>query len=475
MNTSVLAGIAPERVTAVFEELCRIPHGSGNTAAISRYCADFARRLGLACEQDRLNNVLIRKPASPGRETRPPVILQGHLDMVCEQAPDCRKDMAAEGLDLFIEGDWLGARGTTLGGDDGIAVAMALAVLEDRTLSHPPLEVLLTSDEETGMYGAEGLDVSRLTGRTLINLDSETEGVLTVGCAGGARAELHLPVRFSPVTSPVYTVTADGLLGGHSGTEIHKGRLNANSVMGRFLASLPTDFRLLSLSGGQKDNAIPRRAVCRLAADADPSAAAAAFAAAARTPTDPGLTLTVRAEAVAAGTLAADAGDSRRIVQLLTTLPNGVQTMSGDIEGLVQTSLNLGVLTLTSDGLTAVFSVRSSKNAEKEALLQELSRIAAQFGGTCTAHGHYPAWEYRQNSRLRDVMVRVYTAQYGRPPVVETIHAGLECGLFSDRISDLDAVSVGPDMRAVHTAGERLSLSSTARTYTYLCRVLAEL
>ena len=256
---AVLGELAPRQVFRYFEELCGIPHGSGNTKAISEYCMAFARRHGLDAEQDAYNNVLIRKPGSAGYENHPPVILQGHLDMVCEKEPECTIDFARDGLELFVEGDWIGARGTTLGGDDGIAVAMGLAILEDDTLAHPPLEVLFTTDEETGMDGAVGLDASRLKGRTLINADSEEEGVLTVGCAGGARAELRIPVTREPVSAPCYTVTVDGLIGGHSGAEIHKGRLNSNIVMGRFLQSLPEGFRLVKLVGVRAGGGGPHR------------------------------------------------------------------------------------------------------------------------------------------------------------------------------------------------------------------------
>ena len=469
---AVLDTLAPRRVFHYFEELCGIPHGSGNTKAISDFCMAFARQHGLDAEQDAYNNVLIRKPGSAGYETHPLVILQGHLDMVCEKEPERSIDFTRDGLELFLDGDWIGARGTTLGGDDGIAVAMGLAILEDDTLAHPPLEVLFTTDEETGMDGAVGLDASRLKGRTLINADSEEEGVLTVGCAGGARAELRIPVTREPVDAPCYTVTVDGLIGGHSGAEIHKGRLNANIVMGRFLQSLPEGFRLVTLAGGLKDNAIPRQTVCVLAGD-DPTAAASAFAAAAQIPADPDLTITV-APAPAAKT-AVTAADSRRVAEFLATVKNGVQAMSRHIEGLVETSLNLGVLELEEAALRATFSVRSSVGESKTALLADLEQTAAAFGGTYSSHGHYPAWEYREVSPLRDVMVAVYEEQTGEKPVVKAIHAGLECGLFSEKLPGLDAVSFGPRMRDIHTTRERLCISSTERTYAYLCRVLERL
>ncbi len=469
---AVLDTLTPQRVFYYFEELCGIPHGSGNTKAVSDYCMAFARRHGLEAEQDAYNNVLIRKPGSAGYENHPPVILQGHLDMVCEKEPGSPIDFTRDGLELFIDGDWIGARGTTLGGDDGIAVAMGLAILEDDTLAHPPLEVLFTTDEETGMDGAVGLDASRLKGRTLINADSEEEGVLTVGCAGGARAELRIPVTREPVNAPCYTVTVDGLIGGHSGAEIHKGRLNSNIVMGRFLHSLTGEYRLVSLAGGLKDNAIPRQTVCVLAGE-DPTAAAAAFAAANRIPSDPDLTVTV--SPAPAADRALTAADSRRVAEFLTTVKNGVQAMSRHIDGLVETSLNLGVLELEETALRATFSVRSSVGASKTALLADLEQTADAFGGTYSSHGHYPAWEYREVSPLREVMVAVYEEQTGQKPVVKAIHAGLECGLFSQKLPGLDAVSFGPRMRDIHTTRERLCISSTERTYAYLCRVLEKL
>lgn len=469
---AVLSGLEPKRVFHYFEELCGIPHGSGNTKAISDYCMAFARRHGLDAEQDAYNNVLIRKPGSAGYESHPPVILQGHLDMVCEKEPERTIDFTRDGLELFVEGDWIRARGTTLGGDDGIAVAMGLAILEDDTLAHPPLEVLFTTDEETGMDGAAGLDASWLKGRTLINADSGEEGVLTVGCAGGARAELRIPVTREPVAAPCYTVTVDGLIGGHSGVEIHKGRLNSNIVMGRFLQSLPEGFRLVKLAGGLKDNVIPRQTVCVLAGE-DPSAAAAAFAAANRIPADPDLVVTVAPAPAAAS--AVTAADSRRVAEFLSGVKNGVQAMSRHIDGLVETSLNLGVLELEETALRATFSVRSSVGASKTALLADLEQTAAAFGGAYSSHGHYPAWEYREVSPLRDVMVAAYEEQMGHKPVVEAIHAGLECGLFSEKLPGLDAVSCGPQLHDCHTTRERLSISSTARTYAYLCRVLEKL
>ncbi|MBE6807216.1 MAG: aminoacyl-histidine dipeptidase [Ruminococcaceae bacterium] len=465
-----LSHLQPNRVFHYFEQLCGIPHGSGDTARISDYCVAFAKAHNLWVRQDTLGNVLIKKPATPGYEDHPTVILQGHLDMVCEKAPGCTIDFANDPLDVDVEGDWVFAHGTTLGGDDGVAVAMALAVLEADDLSHPPLEVLFTIDEETGMDGAVGLDTFDMIGRTLINVDSEEEGVLTVSCAGGAKAQITLPLAYEDNVQPAYEVTLSGLQGGHSGVEIDKGRLNANTTMGAFLKSIGC--RIVSVSGGQKDNAIPVSSVAVITCDTDPTFLAEAFATLHRVETDPQLTLSV-APTTADRVMTAES--TARVVEFLTTVPNGIQAMSADIEGLVQTSLNLGILTTDETALHATFAVRSSKNEEKSSLLSRLGFVALAFGGTCTTHGHYPAWEYRQESRLREVMCRVWQQQTGKSPTVLAIHAGLECGLFCEKLPGLDAVSIGPDMRDIHTCRERLSVSSTARVYEYLCGVLKEL
>lgn len=462
---SKLTHLQPTRVFHYFEEICGIPHGSGDTARISDYCVAFAKAHNLIYHQDALGNVIIKKSATAGYEGHPAVILQGHIDMVCEKAPDCPIDFTVDGLDVDTDGKVVFAHGTTLGGDNGIAVAMAFAILESTDLPHPPLEVLLTVDEETGMYGAEGFDPSYLEGKMLINIDSEEEGVLTVSCAGGARAELTLPLTYVPNTAPCWRVSVGGLQGGHSGIEIDKGRLNANIVMAQFLQTL--DCRLVTIDGGQKDNAIPVSCTAVIVCDTDPTESAVAFAAAHRVAGDPNLTISVTPTTAAT---AMDATTTAAVLGFLTIVPNGIQSMSADIDSLVQTSLNLGILTTEGDTLRASFAVRSSVNEEKTALLSRLAEMAP-----ATTHGHYPAWEYRRDSRLRDVMCAVWERTTGVKPTVAAIHAGLECGLFCEKIADLDAVSIGPNMWDVHTCRERLSVASTARVYAYLCDVLKEL
>ncbi len=469
----VLDHLHPARVMHYFEEISAVPRGSGDTKRISDRCVEMARALGLDCRQDEYNNVVIRKPASVGYEDHPAVILQGHLDMVCEKEPDSTHDFSRDGIRLMVDGDWITADGTTLGGDNGIAVAMAFALLEDDTAPHPPLVAIFTTDEETGMNGAIGLDTSDIDARLLINVDSEDEGVLTVGCAGGARAVMRLPLTRAAADMPCYTVTVDGLIGGHSGVEINAGRLNANRLLAEFLCSLPAGWRLVTMAGGLKENAIPRRAQCCICAPCDYSAAATAFAQERRVDTDPDLTVTVTPTAAEDGALTAD--DSRRAAAFLAALPNGVQAMSAAIDGLVETSLNLGIVTVEEGALTAICSVRSSVTAAKSDLLARLRQIAERYGGTFEDTAHYPAWEYRAESRLRDTMVAVYERQYGAAPQIEAIHAGLECGLFCEKMAGLDAVSIGPDMRDIHTTQERLSIASVARTYEYLRGILAAL
>lgn len=473
----VLSELQPRAVFHYFEELCAIPHGSGNTKAVSDWCAAFAKARGLEYHQDALNNIIIIKEAAPGYEGAEPVILQGHLDMVCEKEPGCQKDLEREGLDLTVDGDFMYAKGTTLGGDDGIAVAMALALLDSRDLPHPRLEVVLTVDEEVGMLGAAALDVSPLRGKTLINLDSEEEGVFTVSCAGGNRTECILPVKREPFPGAVLTVSVGGLTGGHSGTEIHRGRANANVLLGRALraASVRTQLRLGEAAGGSKDNAIPTESRAQIVVSDEAAARAAlgeleaALRREYRT-TDPELFL--RAEPSQWEGNPMDRTSTERAVCLLTCLPNGVQAVSGDIPGLVQTSLNLGILTTGAEELRACFSVRSSLGSQKEALKDRLTCLTQALGGRTQYSGDYPAWEYKEDSLLRDRMVQVFREQYGRAPKVEAIHAGVECGLLAGKIPGLDCVSMGPDLLEIHTPRERMSISSVQRVWAFLLEVL---
>jgi len=453
-----------------------MPHGSGNTKIVSDWLVRFAEDRGLEHYQDQLNNVIIIKEAAPGYESAQPVILQGHMDMVCEKTPDCPKDMAAEGLDLAVEGDTILARGTTLGGDDGVAVAMMLAVLDDEHMAHPRVECVFTVDEEVGMEGAEGLDVTPLKGRRLLNLDSEDEGVFTVSCAGGNLTTCTVPVERAPFDGAYLTLRVSGLLGGHSGAEIHKGRANANMILGRALyaAAKAAELRVVSVNGGLKDNAIPvlSTAVIAAADSAAVEAVCAKLDADLRSEycvTDPGIRLTVTAEGEG---LPMDKPSTDKVVTMLTCYPNGVEAMSADIEGLTQTSLNLGILVTRDEAVEASFCVRSSVESQKHMLVDRLTQLTTLLGGTVSVSGDYPGWQYRQESPLRDLLTEVFTEQYGRAPVVEAIHAGVECGLFCGKLPGLDCVSVGPDMEAIHTFRERLHIASTARLWAMVVETL---
>ena len=473
---AVLEHLEPKKVFSYFEEIAAIPHGSGNIQAISDYLVDFAVAHGLEHHRDAMNNVIIIKEATPGYEGAEPVILQGHMDMVCDLAPDCTKNMETEGLDLACTEEYIYAQGTTLGGDDGIAVAMTLAILDSDDLSHPRLEVVLTVDEEIGLLGAMGLDVSPLTAKRLISLDSETEDTIFVSCAGGNVSRLTMPLTRAPYEGTPLALSVGGLLGGHSGVEIHLGRGNAIQILGRVLAAAAreTKLRIVTVNGGARENAIPSEARAVVLAK-DPAAVTALCArmdallkAELATP-DPGVTVTVQP---AQGGLALDEETTRRVLFLLACAPNGVQVMSPDIPELVQTSLNLGTLVCGEDSLDAGFSLRSSVDTQMQMLVERLELLAAQLGGTLEVSGQYPGWPFRPDSPLRELMTQVYVEQFGREPKIKAVHAGAECGVFSGKIPGLDCLCISPDMTGLHTYHEKLYIASTQRIWNLVIETL---
>ena len=480
MEAKRLAGLEPAAVFGYFEEICAIPHGSRNTKMISDYLVGFAKEHNLAYIQDEMNNVILFAPGTCGMEDRPPVILQGHIDMVCEKEVSCTIDMATEGLDVTHDGTFVYAKGTTLGGDDGIAAAMALALLADDTIPHPPLEVVMTTEEEIGLLGATAIDLSQLKGRTLINLDSEAEGVFTVSCAGGCTACISLPVERRAVYGPCIRLTVDGLQGGHSGADIHLKRANADKIMGEFMSRIQKlmPLCLTSLSGGAKDNAIPRSCQATLVAmginlERINDIAAALQEEVRANYDEPDATVQAfDVDALGGNSLSTES--TAKVISLLCSAPNGVQKWSADIEGLVQTSLNLGIAKL-GDRFSATFSVRSSVNSEKQEVLDQLKALADMLDAAYSQDGEYPAWEYRKESHLRDTMVRIYREMFAQEPKVEAIHAGLECGLFSQKLPGLDCVSIGPQMYDIHTTRERLEIASTERVWKFLLEVLKNL
>lgn len=483
---AVLAQLEPKAVFRYFEEICGIPHGSSDTQAISDYLVAFAKKRNLYVRQDTLGNVIMKKPATRGYEDVPVVMIQGHMDMVCEKTDDKEIDFHTQGLDLVLDENVIHADRTTLGGDDGIAVAFALAILDADDIPHPALEVVITVDEEIGMLGAAGITTEDLHASYMLNLDSEDEGQLLVGCAGGMTAVCHMPVQWEncDLAHPFcMQIDVDGLLGGHSGMEIIKQRANANKVLGRALKAIRTvaDIRILSIDGGKKDNAIPRAAQAVFAVEAEAKDAVKQAVQTMQAAisheyevSDPDVTLkmTECTEAVVE-TMKRVSGDA--IIDALFLLPNGVQKMSDAMPGLVQTSLNLGILTMKQDEVQMGFSVRSSVGSEKNLLALQIRVLCERLGGMYTESGAYPAWEYKQDSKLRDVMVAVYEELYGEKPKLDVIHAGVECGLFMDKMEGLDCVSYGPQMYDIHTPNERLHVDSVQRTWEYTLEILKRL
>ena len=479
----VTSNLEPKKVFYFFEEISKIPHGSYNTKKISDYLANFAKERGLEYVQDELNNVLIYGPATAGYEDSEPVLLQGHMDMVCEKVPGCPIDMANEGIKLVVDGDWLTADGTTLGADDGMAVAMMLALLDSpEEYEHPALECIFTVDEETGLEGAEGFDASLLHGKRMINLDSEEEGVITVSCAGGITGNGTLPVVREAFEGEVYDLKLTGLTGGHSGMEINKERANANILAGRVLSEISdsVDFRLVSINGGNADNVICKETLCQLLT-ADKAGLEAAVKASQETITaeyelsdhDIRLELT---KADAAMFVPMDKTSGARIVSYLLNAPTGIQTMSMGIKDLVESSLNLGAMNTTETEVTTLYCLRSSVKTRLDLMCRKLEDISRVLGGEIKFSLYYPGWEYKAESPLRNTCIEVFKEQYGKEPSVEAVHAGLECGFFAGKMGhEFDAVSIGPDLENVHTPDERASIPSTERTWKYLTGVLKAL
>ncbi len=479
---SILAGVEPAPVFHYFEEICKIPHGSGNEKQLSDYLKQFAEERGLFCIQDAWNNIIIVKEASAGYEEEETMILQGHMDMVAVKEPDCPADLKKDPLRLKKEGDYIMAEGTSLGGDDGIAVAYALALLDAQDIPHPRLEVMITTGEEVGMDGAREIDLSMLKGRRMLNLDNEEEGVLLTSCAGGARAGCRLPVLREKRNGCILHLQVSGLRGGHSGGEIIKEGGNANVLMGRVLGALvqETSASLISLEGGLADNAIPIQTDARILIKREEIAKSLAVTEQTAKQIrmelcvkDPGVRITaLEEEEGTADCLQCDS--MKKAVNLLLAMPNGIQAMSADVKGLVETSLNLGMLRLTEDSLVLTYAVRSALESGKEAVCAKLRAISELAGADVEIRGSYPGWAYKKDSPLRDKMIRIYQQMYGKEPEIQAIHAGLECGMFAGKIQGLDCISCGPDMKDIHTTQEVLSISSTKRVWEYLLAVLRD-
>lgn len=479
----VLSALEPQSVFRFFEEICSIPHGSYNTDKITAYCVDFAKERGLWVRSDEVGNVIIKKPATAGYEDRPTVIFQGHLDMVAVKEPDCELDMQKDGLRLMTDGKEVSAEGTSLGGDDGIAVAYGLALLDAKDIAHPALEVVLTVNEEVGMLGADALDCSDLEGRIFLNADSEEEGIFLTSCAGGNRVTFHYETRFVETEGIRLTLTVDGLQGGHSGVEIHKGRANANVLLGRVLLKLSeaAAYGVSCFAGGEMDNAICNAASATLtAAKEDIPALQEAFLALKTeiaheyAATEPTMQMTL--EEGKEGTYKVlHPSVASAVVLTLVHMPNGVQRMEPEMPGMVRTSLNIGILEQDEEEIQLHYAMRSSSESEKHWLEARAESLAMLFGGEVTVSGDYPGWEYRPDSHVREVICRVYEQQTGKKPVVCGIHAGLECGIFASKLPGLDCVSFGPQMVDIHTTKEKLYVDSVQRSWELLKEVLKEI
>ncbi len=470
-----------KKVFRYFNEICAIPHGSENMEKISQYCIDFADKHSLKAVKDKANNVIIYKPAAKGYENADAVILQGHLDMVCQKTPDCDIDFLKDGLSVYTDGDYLKARGTTLGADNGIAVAMILAILEDNTLSHPAIEAILTTDEEIGMIGASQLDFAAIKAKKMINLDSEDEDTVTVSCAGGSDFRAIIPITKEKFTGTKVTVNLCGLKGGHSGVEINKGRVNADILAGRFLNHIKTlsDFRIISIDGGDKGNAIPNSCKIELVcenADKFTSLAEKYIEVLKKEIASRENNFTAEITLSEKGEYSAFQSDfNDKFIGILTSAPNGVKEMSAEIEGLVETSLNLGILKTEEKNVIMHFALRSNKRSALSGLEEKLSAFFSLIDCTIKTYGHYPPWEFKEDSVLRQLYVKTYKEQFGTEPKVEAIHAGLECGLFSSNIKNLDCIAIGPQLYDVHTVNERLSISSTERIFNLLLKILEKI
>lgn len=472
----VLDALEPKKVFYYFEEISKIPHGSGNTKKISDWIVDFAKKYHLKYIQDSLNNVIIIKEASEGYENEEAVIIQGHMDMVCEKAAGYEKNMEEEGIDLILEDDFISAEKTTLGGDDGIAVAMMLAILESDEIQHPKIEAIFTVDEEVGMLGAAEIDLSMITGKRLINIDSEDEGIFTVSCAGGNLTKSEIPVQRKDFNGEVLKIIVSGLKGGHSGVEINKGRANSNILMGRILYKISKgcELRLISINGGEKDNVIAQKTEALICVSSEEVVKKAvcdmqkSFKNEYCT-VDPDIEIGIQKEEYLKPF---DLESTKKIIGILNLMPNGVIEMSNDIQGLVQTSLNLGIVKTADNKVLTGSCVRSSKESQKQMLSEKIEILSKGFGGKVEVIGDYAGWEYKTKSDLRRLMTDVFSEQYGYEPKIEAIHAGLECGVLAAKIKDLDCISIGPNILDIHTPREKMSVSSVQRVWKMLIEAL---
>ncbi len=478
----LLKNIEPKGVFRFFESISNIPRASGKEKAISDFMVNYAKEKGFSVLQDSENNVIVKKPATKGYENAPTIILQGHLDIVCEKNAATIHDFDNEPIKLILDGDIIRADGTTLGADNGIGVAMALAIIDSDEYAHPALEIIMTTNEEVGMDGAAAIDASQLKGEILLNLDSEEEGILLSSCAGGMTAVTSLPFEYVDMSADLkpFAIKIRGLNGGHSGVDIHKERANANILLGRILNELVQKFSIsmAEISGGLKENAITRESQTIICVN----------------PSD-----VIEIKNVVENfencfkneyrvsdfhvcvlfeplnekiSKAFDNTTMNKIIQIMMLTPQGIQNMSLDIKGLVESSNNLGIIKTEQNKVTFTCAVRSAIDTRKYLIMEQLKLLATSVGASFSTHGVYPGWEYNPDSKIRKICVDIYKDFYKAEPKIEAIHAGLECGIFAEKIKNLDIISLGPDAWDIHTPEERISIASTKRTFEYLIKIL---
>lgn len=478
---SFVATLEPTVLWKYFDKILTIPRGSKEEAAMRRYVIGVAQEKGLSQQQDAAGNVVVRVPASKGKEKSPTVILQGHLDMVNEKNSDVAHDFSSDPLEPRRDGEYLTATGTTLGSDNGIGVAAMLALMEDDSVTHGPLELLFTIDEETGLTGASDLDAKLLSGRILINLDSEEEYTLTVGCAGGAGSTLRLPLSKEPARGAAMGVRLRGMRGGHSGIDIHLQRGNAVKLLARILnaASSRASFRLASIEGGNKHNAIPREASAVVVVESDPKGFSDAVLAEFRAVkteyavADPDMDLAVAEERSTSS--AWSSASTSQVLRLLEALPHGVLAMSMDISGLVETSTNVATVAAQDDKLVIGTSSRSSVMSALHATQRRIRAIGQLAGADVDAGSGYPGWKPNMSSKLLQVVSEVHEQVQGRKAEVVAVHAGLECGIIGEKLPGMDMISFGPQIEFPHSPNERVQIESVGRFYRLLGAVLERL
>lgn len=477
----VVNGYEPKAVFEIFEDICAIPHGSGNEKGVADYIEAYAKKRGLFILRDETGNVFVRKDATEGYEDTPAILLQGHMDMVCEKNSDSDHDFLRDGLKLSVKDGFLWADGTTLGADNGIAVAMMLALLD--TNQHPTLELLFTVEEETGLFGAQGFDCSVVSAKRMINLDSEEDDQITAGCAGGNRTEFSFDYKKVPAKESdlFFEISVTGLSGGHSGAEIHLGKTNAIVLMGRLLSAAYSvaKFNIVKFNGGGKDNAIARECFVTLRFENEDEQNAAKRAIISES-------LSVRKEinkddvglSVGIGKSEADFyvdnETTKMIVAFLTTLRTEVIKMSNQIKGLVEFSRNLGVASTNDEEIRFIVSARSSLEAQLDLSVRELDALASLVGAKSSHYARYPGWEFEPASLLREQYIEKFKFLFGKEPSVGVIHAGLECGILSSKMPGMDIISIGPNMHDIHSPNEHLDLASTQRVWQGVVAVVSE-